>query len=118
MLIVVGVLTYYGVPLSFLNGNLLYGFLILGFVLILIVLGMTFLFSLLFNYMERLLLWITLATCCRKDRHIYSLILKQMRAHQVRNNKTSLIFTLAVAFLLFASSYFLLVSTLIDKAFA
>ena len=41
-----------------------------------------------------------------------------MEGHQVRNNKTSIIFTLAVSFLLFSSSYFKLLTSLIDKAFS
>jgi len=76
LLIVVGIAVYYGVPLSFINRNYLAAFLILGLVLILVVIGMTFLCSLLFTYLERLLLWITLHTCCRKDLRIHSLILK------------------------------------------
>ena len=86
--------------------------------MILIIIGMTFMSSLIFTYLEKALLWVTLQTCCRKDRRIHSLILKQMQGHQVRNNKTSIIFTLAVAFLLFSASYFSLLSTVIDKAFS
>ena len=40
-----------------------------------------------------------------------------MDAHQIRNNKTSIIFTLAVSFLIFAASYFSLLITIIEKAF-
>ena len=40
-----------------------------------------------------------------------------MKAHQIRNNKTSLIFTLAVSFLLYSASYFSLMAVLIEKAF-
>ena len=76
LLVVVGILTYYGVPLSFLNNAMLAALLILGLILILVVIGMTFLCTLVYNYLERLILWITLATCCRKDRRIHSLILK------------------------------------------
>ena len=76
LLVVVGILTYYGVPLSFLNQAMLAALLILGLILILVVIGMTFLCTLVYNYLERLLLWITLVTCCRKDRRIHTLILK------------------------------------------
>ena len=113
----IGISVYYGVPLSFLNLNFIVAFIILGVLLILVILGMTFLCSLLYSYLERALLWITLQTCCRKDRRIHSVILKQMDSHQIRNNKTSIIFTLAVSFLIFAASYFSLLITIIDKAF-
>ena len=76
LLVLIGTITYYGVPLSFLNENFFMAFVILSLILIMVILGLTFMCTLLFNLVERLLLWITLATCCRKDRHIYSLILK------------------------------------------
>ena len=116
LMIVVGIAVYYGVPLSFIKMNFMAAFLILGFILILVVIGMTFLCTLLFNYLERTLLWITLHTCCRKDRRIHSLILKQMHAHQIRNQKTSIIFTLTISFLLFSASFFKLMTTMIGKA--
>lgn len=39
-----------------------------------------------------------------------------MDGHQIRNQKTSIIYTLAIAFLLFAASYFTTLSALIEKA--
>ena len=59
-LVLIGTLTYYGVPLSFLNDNLFIGFVILSLILIMVIIGLTFMCTLLFNYLERLLLWITL----------------------------------------------------------
>ena len=115
-LIIVGVLVYYGVPLSFLNVNYLTAFLILGSVLIMVIIGMTFLCSIIYSYGERLFLWIILHTCCRRDKRLHSLILTTMDGHQIRNQKTSIIYTLSIAFLLFACSYFILLATLIDKA--
>lgn len=76
-----GIATYYGVPISFINQNLFGAFLILGMILILVVIGLTFLCSLIYNYLERAILWVTLRTCCRKDLQIKSLIKKQMEAH-------------------------------------
>ena len=118
LLIVMGILVYYGVPLSFLNQNYLSAFLILGLLLILIIIGLTFMCSLVFSLIERLMLWLTLVTCCRRDRRLHSLIRKQMEGHQIRNQKTSIIFTLAVAFLLFSASYFQLLAEVIEKAFS
>ena len=40
-----------------------------------------------------------------------------MAAHQVRNNKTSIMFTLSVAFLFFSASSFELLNTLVLKGF-
>ena len=40
-----------------------------------------------------------------------------MEAHEVRNNKTSLMFTLSVAFLFFSASSFDLLNTIVLKGF-
>ena len=71
-----------------------------------VIIGLTFMCTLVFEYIERLLLYIVLNTCCRRDRQVHSLIVKQMNSHRVRNHKTSIMFTLSVAFLFFAASSF------------
>lgn len=76
LLVFIGTITYYGVPLSFLNQNFFVAFVILSLILIMIIIGLTFMCTLIFNYVERLLLWLTLNTCCRKDKRIHSLIRK------------------------------------------
>lgn len=81
LLITMGVVVYYGVPLSFINNNFLTAFLILGLLLILIVVGMTFMCTLIFSLVERLILWLTIITCCRRDRRLHSLIVKQIEGH-------------------------------------
>lgn len=110
-------ITYYGVPLSFINSNFFIAFVILNLILVMIIIGLTFMCSLIFNYGERLILWILMTTCCRRDKRLYSIISKQMNAHQVRNNKTSIMLTLSVAFLFFSASSFELISTLVQKSF-
>ena len=77
------------------------------------VIGMTFLCTLLFNYIEKIILWLTLHTCCRRDKRLYSLVVKNMEGHSKRNNKTSVMFTLATAFLIFSVSSFKLISIVI-----
>ena len=81
LLIVIGMLTYYGVPLSFLNQNLFVAFVILSLILIMVILGLTFMCTLLFSFVERGILWIIINTCCRRDKRIHSIIIKQMGAH-------------------------------------
>lgn len=82
-----------------------------------VIIGLTFMCTLIFNYMERLILYITLHTCCRRDKSIHSVIRKQMDGHRLRNNKTSIMFTLSVAFLFFSASSFQLLVTLVLKGF-
>lgn len=76
LLIVIGILTYYGVPLSFINQNFFAAFVILSLILIMMIIGLTFMSALLFNYIEALLLWIVLNTCCRRDKRIHSIVSK------------------------------------------
>ena len=113
LLIVIGILTYYGVPLSFINENFFATFVILSLILIMMIIGLTFMCALLFNYIEALLLWIVINTCCRRDKRIHSVVTKQMDTHQIRNNKTSIMMTLSMAFLFFSASSFELINTLI-----
>ena len=40
----------------------------------------------------------------RNDRPLKSLIIKNMSAHRSRNTKTSLMFTLAISFILFSAT--------------
>ena len=112
LMVGIGIGTYYVIPLSFLNedwGNL---FFLLNLLLLLVVIGMTLLCVLLFKYGEKLMLWTLLNTCFKKDRPIYSVILKNMQGHSSRNSKTSIMFTLAISFLIFASTGFSMISTM------
>ena len=77
-----------------------------------VVIGLTLICVLLFKYLERLILWGVLSTCCRKDRSVHSLILKNMSGHSGPNSKTSIMFTLAIAFLIFSSCAFETVATM------
>ena len=74
---------------------------------------MTFLCTLLFTYIERLILYLTLHTCCRRDKRLYTVVVKNMEGHGQRNMKTSIMFTLATAFLIFAQSSFHIIAEVI-----
>lgn len=115
MLVVVGFTTFYFIPLSFIKHRMTIMFLLLNCILIFIVLGLTFLCTIFFSSLEKILLWLTLHTCCRRDKKMYGVIVKNMEAHASRNTKTSIMFTLAISFLIFSGSSFALMSTVISK---
>ena len=115
ILIFVGFSCYYLVPYCIFKGYLTIMFMILNIVLILVILGLTFICVLLFEYLERFILWCSINTCCRKDKRLHHVIIKNMQAHKSRNSKTSLMFTLSISFLIFSASSFSLMSTLIVK---
>ena len=81
-------------------------FLILDSVLALIIIGLTFLCTLLFTMLEKVLLWLTLNSICRRDKSMYLVIAKNMEAHSKRNIKTSIMFSLALSFLIFSAVSF------------
>ena len=113
MLTGIGFMTYYFIPLAFINEHFALVFLLLSLILQLVVLGLTFLCTLLFPFLERILLWLTMKICCRRDRRLYTVVVKNMDGHSRRNNKTSIMFSLATAFLIFSSSSFKVISSVI-----
>ena len=115
-LVTLGFTVFYCVPLAFINKRITIFFMILNLLLVLIVIGLTFLCTLFFSMMEKLLLWLTLHTCCRRDKSIFMVIVKNLESHSKLNNKTSIMFTLATAFLIFSASSFELLSTILLKA--
>jgi len=115
MLLVLGFITYYCVPLTFFYHKMQWFFFIFDLLLLLIILGMTFMSILIFQYLERGLLWIMMKSCCRRDKRLEVLITKNLEGHRNRNSKTSIMFTLALSFLVFAASAFSLISTMISS---
>lgn len=84
--------------------------------LVLIILGMTFMSILIFEYVERGFLWVTMRTCCRRDLRLETLVDKNLEGHRNRNSKTSIMFTLAMSFLIFAASGFQVINTMISSS--
>jgi hypothetical protein len=68
-----------------------------------------------FPYFERLIKWVTINTCCRKDRHLNHLIQKNIEAHRKRNQKTSIMLALSLSFAIFSSSVFMMMNNLIQS---
>ena len=117
MLVVIGFITYYLIPWSFYEQQQILMFMLLNLLLILIIVGLTFICVLLFKFVESIILWIVMHTCCWRDRRLYTIVVKNMDGHRARNSKTSVMFTLSISFLIFAASSFTLISTLISKTY-
>ena len=108
-----GFCVYYFIPMAFINQNFTLAILLLSAILIMIVFGFTFLCTLLYNALEKAMLWTVLHTCCRRDKRLYKVVVSNMEGHCRRNNKTSIMFTLATSFLIFAQSSFETISLII-----
>ena len=87
-------------------------FFIFNMILISVMLGLTFLAILVFRYVESAILWVVMHSCARKDKKLYSLVQKNMESHRSRNMKTSIMFSLALTFLLFSAMGFALLETM------
>jgi len=111
----VGFTSYYAIPLCFISNKMTLALTILNMILIMLIIGATFICTLLFNLVEKALLWVTIHTCCRRDKKFYSLIVKNMHGHQKRNNKTSIMFTLAISFMVFSCCSFSIISDIAQK---
>jgi hypothetical protein len=114
LLVVMGVLTYYVAPASFLYKNLGMFFGVLNLLLILMILGMTFITILLFPKLQSLCL--SLFMCCfRNDRRLEQVVRKNLTSHQSRNQKTAMMFAICMSFLIFSASSFQLLSMLMES---
>jgi hypothetical protein len=113
MLIGLGIGCYYGAPVAFLFEKFRLFFLILQFLLLFMIIGMTLIAMLLQPYFESALIFIATHVCCRRDRKLYPLLAKNMKAHRTRNLKTATMFACSLAFLIFAGTTFQLIADLI-----
>ncbi len=114
MLVVLGFLCYYCVPLTFWYKRTEWFLLIFDALLVLIIIGLTFLSVLFFEFVEKGFLAVLMITCCKRDKRLKQVISKNLDSHRNRNSKTSIMFTLAISFLIFSASCFSLLSGVIQ----
>ena len=103
---VFGFVVYYFVPMSIFFKNLdLFFFLILG-ILFMMIVGMIFLAQLFISTLEKLLLSTIIFFFRPQDKKLKPIVLKNLESHSPRNSKTSMMFTIAVTFLIMSGSAF------------
>lgn len=112
MLVVLGILTYYVAPVSFLFRKIELFFLILNGLLLIMIIGLTFLSMLLQPKLEALFLKLSMLVC-RRDRNLNAVISKNMVSHSGRNLKTAMMFGICLSFLIFSGGTFKLLGELI-----
>lgn len=110
----IGFMTYYLAPLTFFLKETVWFLFIFDVILISIVIGLTLLSIMVFEYVEKGLLALLMNSCAKRDKRLQSLISKNLDSHRKRNSKTSIMFTLALSFLIFASANFKLLTGLIS----
>ena len=111
-LVILGFITYDVAPYAFVFQNLTLFFLIMTMILMLLIIGFTLILNLVQGMAERGVLKMIMLLY-PQDRNLKSVILKNLSAHRRRNNKTSLMFSIALSFLVFSGTAFRLNSSLI-----
>jgi len=107
LLILMGFVSYYLIPMAFIFNNIQLALAIINIILIIMIVGFTLLINLIETPFEKLILNIILSCRC-SDKKLKSIILKNMEGHYSRNWKTTLMYTIALAFLIFAGAGFAL----------
>ena len=116
-LLVMGVLTYYMAPAAFLFNRIDIFFFILNLILVGMIIGLAMICFLLFQYIQTGMIYL-ITWILRFDIKLRPLVLKNMNeSHKKRNLKTSLLFTIALAYLVFGGSSLLLIGGMIVGIF-
>jgi predicted cation transporter len=105
MLIVMGLICYYFAPQAFLNDDPQLFLAIINMTLMLLILGLTLILSLIEVPLENLILN-TIFFFNRRDRNLKKIVFKNMDAHRRRNEKTTIMYSIALAFLIFTGTGF------------
>ena len=81
MLIIIGVLTYYVAPASFLYNRVDIFLFIMNLILICMILGLTFISLLVLPYVQRGMLVMITKCICRRDKNLHSIVRKNLDGH-------------------------------------
>ncbi|KAL0483814.1 hypothetical protein AKO1_014032 [Acrasis kona] len=108
LMVVIGFCVYYGVPFAFVFQQFPLFFLILNTILMGMLFGLCMIAVVLQPILERSLLYVML---WGSERRLLTLITKNLAGHRTRSRKTFMMFTLAVAFVIFAGVAFSLQAT-------
>eukprot|EP00002_Diphylleia_rotans_P012112 TRINITY_DN2372_c0_g1_i2.p1 TRINITY_DN2372_c0_g1~~TRINITY_DN2372_c0_g1_i2.p1 ORF type:complete len:590 (+),score=61.92 TRINITY_DN2372_c0_g1_i2:617-2386(+) len=103
IMVIMGFVVYYLMPLAFTFNNLALFLSLLNAILLGMVLGFALISQTVQPVLERFLVYVFVWA---NDRRLISLIHKQQSSHGDRNIKTALMFTIALAFIIFAGSMF------------
>ena len=113
-LVVLGILTYYVAPSSYLTEDFKTFFLILNLILTLMLLGLIFLSLMVMPQCMSFIVNIIIFFA-PKDKKLKPLIQKNLESHQNRNLKTAMMFSICLSFLIFAGTAFTLMGDIVKK---
>lgn len=102
-LTVYGFTFYYFAPLTFFYNRVDLFLLLLNMVLLGMVLGMTIIANLVQPYLEKFFIWLLSFFLC-SNKSLKIVIEKNLKSHSARNQKTALMITMSVCFIIFSGS--------------
>ncbi|KAJ4453685.1 putative permease family protein [Paratrimastix pyriformis] len=111
LLVVVGFMMYYIAPSAFVYGNISLFLSIMNDLLIGLVIGLAIISTIFQPYLEQLMLHLIM---WGSDRPLKKLVRKSLAGHRSRNRKTALMFTISLAFIIFAGAMFALQASMIS----
>ena len=100
-LIVIGILTYYVVPVSFMLMNMTVFLLIMIAILVTMLLGLIILMQLLIPFLQTVILKIIFLIAI-PDKKLHFIVLKNLEGHKRRDRQVSIMFMVALGFVIFA----------------
>ncbi|CAD8134904.1 unnamed protein product [Paramecium octaurelia] len=112
LLVIMGFVSYYLIPMAFIFSNIQLALAVINIILIVMIIGFTLLANLFEEPLEKGLLKLILCIF-KKDKNLEKIIFKNLEAHYSRNWKTTLMYTIALAFLIFAGAGFALQTSVI-----
>ncbi|KAJ5070664.1 hypothetical protein M0811_10734 [Anaeramoeba ignava] len=112
LLVVTGVVFYYGIPLTFIYLNFSGFFAIFISILIGLLFGLSLVGQVFQPFLEKLFVYLIV---WGKDLHLRLLVKKNLASHRKRNKKTAVIFTTVLAFIIFSGSLSVLYSVSMKK---
>jgi ABC-type antimicrobial peptide transport system permease subunit len=112
LLVVVGFMVYYLVPLAFIFNELWLFFLVMNIILIMMLFGLCLMSGTIQVFLERGILWMLL---WGREKRLKTLIYKNFTSHSERNSKGFMMFNLSVACLVFGGVLFTLLSSSISQ---
>ena len=118
VMVVIGVVTFYFMPLSFILNRIDIFLLLMNLILIAMLVGLSLMAQMLQSRVEYVFLSIyfyasNFIGCRKEDRCLFPLILKNLKSHRKRNKKTSHMLSITASFIIFAGVMFSLQSKLI-----
>ena len=112
-LVFIGFVVYLLIPYAFVVRDFDLMFTALNSLIIIVVMGLVTLSTVAQGFLEKVL--VTVMMACTPDRRFISLVLKNLASHRTRNQKTVVMFTVAITFVVFVGSIFFLQGASIES---